>query len=78
MVVFMAFLAYRLFFKLPFAHLVDRSFKLGCGVWYFLAMSVITAIMTVVVCGIVKWYKKRRRDENIYDEHVATSQRIQH
>ena len=42
--------------------------KPGCGIWYFLTVSVITAIMTVMACGIVKSYKKRRRDEN--NKHV--------
>lgn len=47
-----------------------NNFTFGCGVWYFLSVSVLTTILIIVACAITKWYsKRRRRDEDIHVEH---------
>ena len=42
----------------------------GCGVWYYLVMTVLVVLLIVLACFISKWYTRRRRDENLHNEHM--------
>jgi peptide/histidine transporter 3/4 len=47
-----------------------EDIKLGCGVWFFLSVSLLTLIWILVVLVATKCYRRRRRDENVHNEHI--------
>lgn len=46
------------------------SILYSCGVWYFSSVALLSGIWIVVACVVSKWYTKRRRDENVRNEHM--------
>ena len=52
--------------RLPF-----RIVKVECGVWYYMTVSLLSGVMTVVACVVVKWYSKRKRNQSI-NENIFT------
>ena len=59
---------------LPFRRFFDKeqvgNLKFGCGIWYFLSVSVITIMFIILAIIVSKCYTQRRRDENIHNEHM--------
>lgn len=47
--------------QLPFKKYLQGG--LGCGVWYYLAVSILTGVLIVLACVVSKWYSARRRRE---------------
>ena len=61
--------------KVPFHHLFNgddlgKRIKFGCGVWYFFSVSLLSVIWIVIAAVANKVYSRRRRDENIHNEHI--------
>ncbi len=59
---------------LPFKSVFDKeqfgNLKFGCGMWYFLSVSVITLLFISLAIIVTKCYTRRRRDENIHNEQM--------
>ena len=43
---------------------------LGCGFWFYLSEAVVIGTGMFLAMGIFKWYKKRRREDVLPNEHV--------
>lgn len=62
--------------KLPFQLLFDKKAALhddiqfGCGVWYYLSASLLSLMSICVAVVATVCYRRRRRDENIHNEHI--------
>ena len=47
-----------------------RSLGANCGVWYGLLLTVVEATICVILIILTRWYKKRRRQDVLPNEHI--------
>ncbi len=55
------------FIRLPFRW---GSGIISCEFWLLLLILILLIISTVLFCGIIKWYKKRKREDVLPNEHI--------
>ncbi len=56
---------------LPFKQLFKHTkSNVGCATWFVLASLCVCGVSLLVICCIIKWYSRRRRDENIHNEQI--------
>ena len=56
------------FIRLPFT--AWGSGIISCEFWLLLLILILSIISTVLFCGIIKWYKKRKREDVLPNEHI--------
>ena len=47
-----------------------RNSILSCGFWCFLSEAIMISIGLLFSMAVVKWYKKRRRQDVLPNEHI--------
>ena len=57
--------------SIPFkSHNLSYNWGASCGFWYGLLLMIAEATMCVILIVLTKWYKKRKRQDVLPNEHV--------
>ena len=70
--IFSVFMALGVVVFIPFVLdlAVLKNAILSCGFWCFLSEAIVISIGLLLSIGVVKWYKKRRREDVLPNEHI--------